>query len=260
MGMPKLWGKDKDGNRGFLFSHVKTIYYNWASKILLSTKLDEMDALIDAKIAKAMMSNQQVNSTDKVPTSALAYAMSQNIAKNATDITAINGSFVGIQLDNDSNLDNVKQFANYFAPGGNSITNKPDGIGAFNLEVYRTAFGCIGQKVTASGNRGSNIFVREYNDNKWTLWEQLALKSDLGGLVVTEASSIDQINDSGHDTDPRLRIMYFYHHESGSYTTAYISIDVQWIRFQFKASNASILQQRTIYGQSIGTWRTLVLD
>lgn len=93
MGMPKLWGKDKDGNRGFLFSHVKTIYYNWASKILLSTKLDEMDALIEEKVAKAMMSNQQVNATDKIPTSALAYAMSQNITKNTNDIAEINGSF-----------------------------------------------------------------------------------------------------------------------------------------------------------------------
>lgn len=97
MGLPKLWGKDKEGNRGFAFSHVKTIYYNWASKILLKTKLDEMDALIDAKIAKAMMSNQQVNDANKVPTSALAYLMSQNITKNANDISDINGNLGDIK-------------------------------------------------------------------------------------------------------------------------------------------------------------------
>lgn len=231
MGMPKLWGKDKDGNRGFLFSHVKTIYYNWASKILLSTKLDEMDALIDAKIAKAMMSNQQVNSTDKVPTSALAYAMSQNIAKNTTDITAINGSLDNTTFTTNTSSGKKLKQINLFV----------DSL-LYRLQIHLD-------------NEGMSLY-----DKDWGKIWQAATKSDLGGLVVTEASSIDQINDAGHDTDPRLRIMYFYHHESGSYTTAYISIDVQWIRFQFKASNATILQQRTIYGQSIGTWRTLVLD
>lgn len=97
MGIPKLWGKDKSGNRGFVFSHVKTIYYNWASKILLKTKLDEMDALIDAKIAKAMMSNQQINDANKVPTSALAYAMQQAITENANGINAINGNLGDIK-------------------------------------------------------------------------------------------------------------------------------------------------------------------
>lgn len=32
MGMSKLWGKDSAGARGFVFSHVKTIYYNWSQK------------------------------------------------------------------------------------------------------------------------------------------------------------------------------------------------------------------------------------
>lgn len=90
MGLPKLWGKDSDGSRGFVFSHVKTIYYNWAQKKLLSTKLDEIDALIDKKIAKAMMSNVQVNDQNKVPTSALAYAMQQQITENENAISVLN--------------------------------------------------------------------------------------------------------------------------------------------------------------------------
>ena len=90
MGLSKLWAKDSDGSRGFVFSHVKTIYYNWAQKKLLSTKLDEIDALIDQKIAKAMMSNVQVNDQNKVPTSALAYAMQQQITENEEAITGLN--------------------------------------------------------------------------------------------------------------------------------------------------------------------------
>lgn len=49
MGLTKLWGKDSNESHGFAFSHIKTIYYNWTQKKLLSTKLDEMDSATDAK-------------------------------------------------------------------------------------------------------------------------------------------------------------------------------------------------------------------
>ena len=48
---------------------------------MLKDKLDEMDKIIDEKIAKALMSNVQVNDQSKIPTSALAYAMQQSIKK-----------------------------------------------------------------------------------------------------------------------------------------------------------------------------------
>lgn len=89
------WANLQDGlgNR-FSWSHVKSIFYNYAEQKLLSTKLDEMDALIDEKIAKAMMSNVQVNDQTKVPTSALAYSMSQEISQNAQDITQLNSNLI----------------------------------------------------------------------------------------------------------------------------------------------------------------------
>ena len=89
------WANLQDGlgNR-FSWSHVKAIFYNYAEQKLLSTKLDEMDALIDEKIAKAMMSNVQVNDQTKVPTSALAYSMSQDISQNAQDITQLYSKFI----------------------------------------------------------------------------------------------------------------------------------------------------------------------
>ena len=85
------WANLQDGlgNR-FSWSHVKAIFYNYAEHKLLSTKLDEMDALIDAKIAKAMMSSVQVNDKSKVPTSALAYSMSQEISQNEQNIAQLN--------------------------------------------------------------------------------------------------------------------------------------------------------------------------
>lgn len=66
MGLSKLWGKDSAGEHGFVFSHIKTIYYNWAQKKLLSTKLDEMDTDTESRLEKSktlddyasIMSNQ----------------------------------------------------------------------------------------------------------------------------------------------------------------------------------------------------------
>lgn len=81
MGLPKLWGKDSSGNHGFAFSHVKTIYYNWSSKKLLSTKLSEMDTATNNRILKSDISNVQVNNANKVPSSALVYGMNNQISE-----------------------------------------------------------------------------------------------------------------------------------------------------------------------------------
>lgn len=78
------------GEKLHAWSHVKSIFYNKATNILLKDKLDEMDKLIDEKIKKAMMSNTQINDQNKVPTSALAYAMQQEITQNADAITQLN--------------------------------------------------------------------------------------------------------------------------------------------------------------------------
>lgn len=78
------------GEKLHAWSHVKSIFYNKATNILLKDKLDEMDKLIDEKIKKAMMSNTQINDQNKVPTSALAFAMNQAITQNKNAITQLN--------------------------------------------------------------------------------------------------------------------------------------------------------------------------
>ena len=91
--LPTGWIKmpgDNDETKRFAWSHVKSIFYNKAANILLKDKLDEMDKIIDEKIAKALMSNVQVNDQGKIPTSALAYAMQQSITKNGQDIAKLN--------------------------------------------------------------------------------------------------------------------------------------------------------------------------
>lgn len=81
MTFPKLWGKNKDGKRGFVVSHIEAIYYDWARKMLLSDKLGDLDRLIEEKVAKAMISNQQINDANHVPSSSLVYGMQQQISQ-----------------------------------------------------------------------------------------------------------------------------------------------------------------------------------
>ena len=110
MAEKRAWLTDPEtGEKFHAWSHVKSIFYNKATNILLKDKLDEMDKLIDEKIKKAMMSNIQLNDQNKVPTSALAYNMQQLINKNADDITKLN-----------SDLDNNKIKSLKFTATSNS--------------------------------------------------------------------------------------------------------------------------------------------
>ena len=102
MGLPKLWGKDSSGNHGFAFSHVKTIYYNWSSKKLLSTKLSEMDTATNNRILKSDISNVQVNNQNKVPSSALVYGMNNQISElnaSVSDLTQYFGTGTEFNID-----------------------------------------------------------------------------------------------------------------------------------------------------------------
>lgn len=95
MAEKRAWLTDPiTGEKLHAWAHVKSIFYNKASNILLKDKLDEMDRIIDEKVAKALMSNVQVNDATKVPTSALAYNMQNAITKNAEDITKLNSDLM----------------------------------------------------------------------------------------------------------------------------------------------------------------------
>lgn len=151
------WANLQDGlgNR-FSWSHVKAIFYNYAEHKLLSTKLDEMDALIDAKIAKAMMSSVQVNDKSKVPTSALAYSMSQEISQNEQNIAKLNSNKAPIDHNHDG------KYLQRLSARINSITFQ-DGINAPILNVDNTAYPII--KGPAGGNFTARTLSIKTNPN-----------------------------------------------------------------------------------------------
>lgn len=76
------------------------------------------------------------------------------------------------QLTNED-LNDIKDtnFSCYFADGGNKCTNKPAGLDAFGLQVFRIASAYICQVIT--GTNGV-ICKRHYSGSAWTAWQQLA--------------------------------------------------------------------------------------
>ena len=88
MGISKLWGKDSSGNRGFVFSHIKTIYYNWAQKKLLSTKLDEMDSATNGKIDKTSIVQVESTSQTNVPSSAYLKTVKDSLDGDISELNA----------------------------------------------------------------------------------------------------------------------------------------------------------------------------
>lgn len=70
-------------------------------------------------------------------------------------------------------LNNVKTPGLYNAAGGNTTSNKPSGIDAYGLFVYKTAGGYVTQELTCGNNNAMLRYIRQYNSSTWTDWTQM---------------------------------------------------------------------------------------
>lgn len=76
-------------------------------------------------------------------------------------------AFIYTQLTNQDLDDYLDEGKWYYAGGGNSVTNKPSGVDAFELYVGRNAIGYRYQKlITLDGK----IWFRYYNSTAWQNW------------------------------------------------------------------------------------------
>ena len=76
-------------------------------------------------------------------------------------------AFIYTQLTNQDLDDYLDEGKWYYAGGGNSVTNKPSGVDAFELYVGRNAIGYRYQKlITSSGI----IWFRYYDSTAWKTW------------------------------------------------------------------------------------------
>lgn len=177
--LPTGWIKmpgDNDETKRFAWSHVKSIFYNKAANILLKDKLDEMDKIIDEKIAKALMSNVQVNDQSKIPTSALAYAMQQSITKNGQDIAKLNSDFGSLLKPTTEtiNIDSLNLENGTYVIGTGMSGTKPFEYGIliqFKRYTYTVQI--------AIDIDSAAIAKRQTNNERWLNWDFYVTKSDL---------------------------------------------------------------------------------
>ncbi len=190
------WTNLRDGlGKRFAWAHVKSVIYDYATNKLLKTKLDEMDALIDEKIAKAMLSNIHVNDVNKVPTSALAYSMEEEISRLNDNLLMTS---TGINKSNDWN--NIADAKIYWAnlsqgSGGANYPNVTgeDTVGFLKVYKLKNNTETVQEYMTMANNR----YARSCNGGTWTKWdnEKVTFVGSSAGITIGDRpASAFQIN------------------------------------------------------------------
>lgn len=95
-------------------------------------------------------------------------------------------AFIYTQLTNQDLDDYLDEGRWYYAGGGNSITNKPSGVDAFELYVGRNASGYRYQKlITSSGI----IWFRYYDSTAWKTWVRWYTDQNTDQKVLQSATT-----------------------------------------------------------------------
>lgn len=95
-------------------------------------------------------------------------------------------AFIYTQLTNQDLDDYLDEGKWYYADGGNSITNKPSGVDAFELYVGRNASGYRYQKlITSSGI----IWFRYYDSTAWKTWVRWYTDQNTDQKVLQSAAT-----------------------------------------------------------------------
>lgn len=98
------------------------------------------------------------------------------------------------------NLDNIKNTGRYYGAGSNTVTNKPDDVDAFGLEVYKMASGYVVQEITV-GTPSSKVGekYRRYYTTAWSSWIPLPILSaaPTSGQVIIADGTTGKLKSSG---------------------------------------------------------------
>ena len=68
------------------------------------------------------------------------------------------------------NLNYLVQLSFYYGESGNQCTNLPSGVDAFALEVYKTDYNNIAQKLVSGNNTSERIYFRQRTGTTWSEW------------------------------------------------------------------------------------------
>ena len=143
-------------------------------------------------VLMSMLTNQHLNSTNNIPTSALVYLMQQAIQQNQSDINVLNtnlgdtnklnGTVVDILFKKVNQMIGFVTDANYHTSFGSyiAIANGWDSNIANFPSEFKNTFGILIQaKIDISTDvyvqallfKNGNIKVRQYENFNWSPWE-----------------------------------------------------------------------------------------
>lgn len=98
------------------------------------------------------------------------------------------------------NLDDLKSTRRYYGAGSNTVTNKPDDVDAFGLEVYKMASGYVVQEITVgTPSRKVGEKYRRYYTTAWSSWIPLPILSatPTSGQVIVADGTTGKLKSSG---------------------------------------------------------------
>ena len=148
------------------------------------------DAVMTKLVEKANISNVQVNDQNKVPTSALAYAMQQQITENEEAITGLNSDLI-----NGSGLGLTEGMYSIYAPNtaddmvypglyrlnGITVGNRPDYYG---YAIVMSSLDHTIIKQLIYHNASNQALLRYRYNNQWVDAGAFALRGDLPNIYT----------------------------------------------------------------------------
>lgn len=157
-----LDGKSNTGHK-----HVKADITDFPTSMPASDVSAWAKAATKPSYSKAEVGLGNVDNTADSAKS-VKYAASAGSASSAT--TAAIANALKVTELTTQNLDDTKTVGLYFADGGNSVKNKPTGVGAFGLEVKKTAGGYLVQVLTEGNINPMKTWIRQFNASAWSAW------------------------------------------------------------------------------------------
>lgn len=158
----KLDGKSNTGHK-----HAKADITDFPTSMPASDVSAWAKAATKPSYSKAEVGLGNVDNTAD-STKKVKYAASAGSADSAT--TAATANALKVTELTTQNLDDTKTVGLYFAGDTNSVKNKPTGIGAFGLEVKKTAAGYLVQVLTEGNANPMKTWIRQFNASAWSAW------------------------------------------------------------------------------------------
>lgn len=157
-----LDGKSNTGHK-----HVKADITDFPTSMPASDVSAWAKAATKPSYSKAEVGLGNVDNTADSAKS-VKYAASAGSASSAT--TAATANALKVTELTTQNLDDTKTVGLYFAGSTNSVKNKPTGVGAFGLEVKKTAGGYLVQVLTEGNINPMKTWIRQFNASAWSAW------------------------------------------------------------------------------------------